>query len=363
MRSIFTCLGYSSPSKIRIRPSNDYVFLSGYGEDARGEYLRGTVALYQPKGTPCRGIQMKLVGRILRGHHGPSQTEDFTVHQWKPFLVDTQPNSTSRGRDVYEWPFEFLVPGNQQESFTGCNQCSITYRLEASPLEGHTESRTYVPIRLIRCPPTSSYELMDPLTAHGKWAGKIEYNISVGHQAIALGGFIPIDTQLVNLDPEVKIVRARFYLLETHTASNKESPDSQAYYGQRQVPEWSLELDKGDSCRQEWSQYLDLPRVLRQCLPDFNGCESSITHTLQFSVTLLDDGLESEYEASVPVVLFVSPELPITGWGFFDRSDKTGTKEVEAALAEGIQTPPEYCKGQYLSEDEECGSPPPAYTF
>ncbi|KEY67115.1 hypothetical protein S7711_09531, partial [Stachybotrys chartarum IBT 7711] len=288
--------------------------------------------------------------------------EEFTLHQWKPFLIDDRAGRQSLHGRTYEWPFEFLVPGNQRESFRGCRRCRLAYRIEASTADGASiNTRSYVPIRIARCPPISSYELMDPLTTSGKWAGSIDFSASILHQAIPLGGLIPVEAHINNLDPGMLITKARFYLREIHVAhTNSSEPDPE--YMQRIVTEWSLNTCGDFKQSYAWQQCLDLPRVVSQCSPDFNVCGVSMSHMLHFAATIVKDGAELEYDTFMPVVLFVSPDLPITGWDIFAHNDGKTRKELLPLLSMGMQAPPEYCKYDYGARVSVADTPPPAYT-
>ena len=63
--------------------------------------------------------------------------------------------------------------------------------------------------------------------------------------------------------------------------------------------------------------------------------------------------------------VFVSPELPVTGWGVFAREALISTKEkgTRKLLAEGIQAPPEYCDSSLDKKVYETpvADLPPAY--
>ncbi|KFA69711.1 hypothetical protein S40285_08110, partial [Stachybotrys chlorohalonatus IBT 40285] len=231
---------------------------------------------------------------IDRHNHDKVVIEEFTLHQWKPFLIDDRPARPSLHGRTYEWPFEFLVPGNQKESFRGCRRCRLAYRIEASTADGASiNTRSYVPIRITRCPPISSYELMDPLTTSGKWAGSINFSASILHKAIPLGGLIPVEAHINNLDPGTLIMKARFYLLETHVAHTNSSETNPEYL-QRIVIEWSLDTCGDFKQSYAWQQCLDLPRVVGQCSPDFSVYGVSMSHTLHFAATIVKDGVELE---------------------------------------------------------------------
>ncbi|KAI9148987.1 alfa-L-rhamnosidase [Paramyrothecium foliicola] len=331
---------------VKIRPERDFVFLSGHGDDARGDYLRGKITLFVAKGESVEGVQMKMVSRFIQEHsedRAEWKFEESILHQWEPFMIGNGTGRSSWHGTTYEWPFEFLVPGNQKESFRGCRQCSFGYRLEGSAVGGSASGKilSFVPVRVTRGPESSSYELMDPTTSHGKWAGKTEYTASISHQAIALGGLIPVEAQIAKLDPDVTVTKARFYLRETHTARDGSATDATVDYLQRVVTEWPLEVGGKDSQIHCWQQCLELPKVVSQCSPDFSvyGCTSS--HTLHFAATLVTGEVEMEYEASMPVTLFVSPELPITGWDYFEYGTEKITKEFHSGSSITSQREPQ----------------------
>ncbi|KAF5620182.1 HECT-type ubiquitin ligase-interacting creD [Fusarium sp. NRRL 52700] len=367
MRSIMARITGQHRPRLTIRPDYDYVFVSGNGEDAKGQYLRGKLSLFIPEGQNITSVQLKLTSRMWIGDHKVDaeeavkwQRRESTVHQWKPFNVVDKIGEPFKNGKNFEWPFELFIRGDQEESFKGCTRCSITYLLEAWTVgENSSDSfKTFSPIRIIRTPGFSSYELMDPTTVQGKWSDKAEYNVSIQHRAIALGGLIPIEAHLAPLDTLVKITKARFFLREKHDVENMSDAAESGYEGQRIVTEWPLELS--DEPQQRWQQCLHLPIAVRNCSPDFSVCGVSITHSLHFEVTLSNNGVTTEEEVSMPIHLFISPELPVNGWGVFVRDHVIAAKEVKSLLAEGISVPPKYCKGDYVVEDYEV--PPPAYS-
>ncbi|KAM0346268.1 hypothetical protein ACHAPU_005695 [Fusarium lateritium] len=372
MRSLLAKLTGPRRVRISIKPVCDYVFVNGHGDEAHGDYLRGKLHLFVPDGQEVHGVQFKFTSRMWLGNH-KAQTESevkwqdrkTTIHQWDDFTTANQVCHPFKNGRRYEWPFELFVRGDQEESFKGCNRCSITYMLETSTTHrDDTESSySFTPIRIIRTPSFSSYELMDPATVQGKWSDKAEYNISIRHRAIALGGLIPVDAQLSQLGPTTKVKKARFYLRERHAVEEKSSTDCMDYEGQRIATEWPLDLDETRQSH-SWQQCLHLPRALRDCSPDFSLCGVTISHTLHFEVTLNTNGVIREEDVSMPMHLFISHELPVSGWGVFVISSDMATKEVKDLLAGGIRVPPKYCKGEFVMDDLSIplDTPPPAYS-
>ncbi|KAM0371843.1 hypothetical protein ACHAPY_009788 [Fusarium culmorum] len=357
---------------ITITPDHDYVFLTGHGSESNGQYLRGNVALFVPEKQCVLGVQLKFTSRMWLGDHASPtenaarwQHKEETIHTWNPFYVADQIGKPVPNGKQYEWPFKLFIRGDQEETFKGCTRCSITYLLEASTICSDSSKNAYsfTPIRIIRTPAFSSYELMDPTSAHGKWSTMAEYNVSVRHRAIALGGLIPIEAQVAQLCSTSNISKARFYLRETHTVEDKSLSEGMSYEGQRIVTEWPLNLNQSGQL-QYWQQCLHLPLAVRNCSPDVSMHGITISHTLHFEVTIVTNGVTTEEEVSLPIHLFISPELPVNGWGVFVRNNDIASKEVKDLLAEGIRVPPRYCRGDFDVEGYgvPVGTPPPAYS-
>ncbi|XEV03046.1 hypothetical protein FSHL1_008333 [Fusarium sambucinum] len=372
MRSLLAKVTGPRRLSVTIKPDHDYVFLSGHGAEAQGQYLRGNVALFVPEGQHPQGVQLKFTSRMWLGNHtAPTenvakwQHKEETIYNWSPFLVADQIGKPVPNGKKYEWLFELFIRGDQEETFKGCTRCSITYLLEASTihLDSSKDTHSFAPIRIIRTPAFSSYELMDPTSAHGKWSTRAEYNVSVRHRAIALGGLIPIEAQVAQLCSTNNVSKARFYLRETHTVEANCTSGSIAYEGQRVVTEWPLALEQQGQL-QSWQQCLHLPLAMRNCSPDFSLPGITISHSLHLEVTTVQDGITTEDDVSVPIYLFISPELPVNGWGIFVRQNHITSKEVNDLLAEGLRVPPRYCRGDFGLEGYgmPVGTPPPAYS-
>jgi hypothetical protein len=132
---------------------------------------------------------------------------------------------------------------------------------------------------------------MDPVTEQGKWLGKIQHSVSLGHKAIALGGLIPIHAELAKIEDGVQVTKAKVCLYEHH----KVLDDGVLFYeGRRLVEEWLLDLNNTSEQIQTWEQCLKLPKVVRKCSPDLDICGVTISHTLHFAVTLKEGDNEAE---------------------------------------------------------------------
>ncbi|RGP77142.1 hect-type ubiquitin ligase-interacting cred [Fusarium longipes] len=372
MRSLLAKVTGPRRLHITIKPDHDYIFLSGYGIEAQGQYLRGKIVLFVPQKQHVQGLQLKFTSRMWIGDHATAteeavkwQHKEETIHAWSPFHITGQTAKLVPNGRQYEWPFELFIRGDQEETFKGCTRCSITYLLEAStiPSESFKDVRSFTPIRIIRTPAFSSYYLMDPASTNGKWSTKAEYNVSIRHRAIALGGLIPIDAEVAQICSTSRIVKARFFLREIHTAENKSVSGCVTYEAQRVVTEWPLDVNESGQF-QSWQQCLHLPLAVRNCSPDVSMHGITISHTLHLEVTLITEGVTTKEEVSLPIHLFISPELPVNGWGVFVRHNDIRSKEVKDLLAEGIRIPPRYSNGDFDLKEygTPIGTPPPAYS-
>lgn len=266
----------------------------------------------------------------------------------------------------------------------GCDRCQISYRLEASLIrEGFVSNKVcnFTPISIHRCPPMSAFELMDSCTIQGEWAAKVEFSVSIAHQAIALGGLIPVQVHVAKLESDVGVKNVKLYLHEIHTIHTTEPPTSLVYQGHRKVSDWMLTPMEQNEQMRSWDQCLPLPKIVKKCAPDFNTRGIAISHALHFSATLVDaKGAESEvspevkllcqtltypqYEVPMPINLFVSPELPVNGWGVFNQDIEKCPSEAARTLSQGIHIPPKYNKiDENMREHMLSLDPPPPYTW
>ena len=320
MHSLLAKLRGGSRGRLIVRPDCDYVFLSGQAQDAQDQYLRGKIVLYVPNGDCMVNVHLAVVGRssiryVQRQVHASGlvddttsahrpmiferETREFVLHRWERSNTRESVSRLSRYGVTHEWLFELLIRGSQDESSRGCSLCLTSYRLEATASTRNVSAKmqTSAPIRIIRCLDVSSYELMNPFTVHGYWSGGVEYKVTLCRQAIALGGLIHIEAEIITHEPLLRVIGAKFCLLESHTVYNDQS--AVAFHGERTMSEWRLALDK-TSKQQIWQQNLPLPKVVRSCSPSFNTKYAVNSHTMRFIATISDDvGATSEVRANI----------------------------------------------------------------
>lgn len=239
---------------------------------------------------------------VFRDHDiGCKSSEGSTTvrvfeYEWPPFLTDhghTDLHSSSPDTTTHEWPFELSIPGDTPETFQGCSRCSITYQLTATTIRSTTSSatpQTYKTIRINRTLPSSAFELMDPVTVEGTWGEKLRYSISIGHRAIALGTAIPLEMRFAPLEEGTRISQAKCQLLESHKVKAGKSQQT-TFVGDRDVAGWKTPINNHENLEQRFyktMQSLPLPAEPKECSPDMESYDISMTHLLSIEVTVQD---------------------------------------------------------------------------
>ncbi|KAM0270025.1 hypothetical protein ACHAQH_009585 [Verticillium albo-atrum] len=361
---------------IKISPQSDFVFLSGSEDEAAGQYIRGKVKLCLPSAQRARGVQLQMVGYHKTSDHdsnlhsASSTAQVVYNHTWEPFLVDDVPTISLGGplpSGNYEWPFELLIPGNIPETARGCNRCSITYHLKACTLrDGTTDTspQAMKPMRIIRTLPVSAFALMDAATVEGTSAGRLEYSLSIAHQAVALGTALPVDLRFTALAKGVVPRSVRCYLREAHSLELPGRPGTRpAIEGYRLAAAWNLAVDadgreKGfDGMAGEWHvrKRLPLPTTLIKCSPDVDVRGIKVCHQVNFEVTFVEGpDMISNFRATIPVRLYISPNAPVAGADHFIWTRPNVGACDAGGLNSSMEVPPCYGKhtGDELLEDD-----------
>ncbi|KAL0939871.1 CreD [Colletotrichum truncatum] len=345
---------------LKICLQNDFLFLRGTRSEAGEQPLNGVISLQLPAGQHANGVRLRMVGFLRCRDHdisssSPSSFRTVRVfeHEWAPFIIDHSlkvDSAQSPNIETHEWPFEFMIPGDTPETFRGCSCCSVTYQLTGTTIRGKSSTATpqaYQPIRISRTLQNSEFELMDPTTMEGTWGDRISYCISIGHRAVALGTAIPLEMRLTPLDKKSKISKVRCELLESHKFDYGGPRPLTSFSGERQVAEWFATVEsQEDSARQEYriTQKLPLPNEPKRCSPDVDMDNLSTNHVLHVEVDVAepgDDLFRARYHATIPIVLFISPKIPIDASENFVRP-KSPTGECLPMLFGGLDVPPLY---------------------
>ncbi|KAF6804671.1 CreD [Colletotrichum sojae] len=369
MRSFLSRLSGDNGACLKIQLKNDFIFLRGAAGEAAEQPLNGTLNLRLPCGQPADGVRLRMVGFLrCRSHDAKTNTPESyrTIrvfeHEWPPFVIDNgfQVSHTD-SFNTYEWPFEFMVPGDTPESFRGCSCCSVSYQLTATTMRSKSSASTpqaYRPLRINRTPRgDSAFELMDAATAEGTWAGRVEYRVSLAHRAVALGTGVPLEVILTPLRKGLRVERVRCEMTEQHTFRLSGPRSLPTFEGDRTVGEWDMPVEDAPEDTEQPSyravRRLPLPADPKKCSPDTETENISTSHTLHVEVNVVEEGdnlLKSRYHVTIPVVLFMSPELPVDASENFVRP-KGSVAEDDGNLVKafsGLELPP--CYGLHLCD-------------
>lgn len=291
------------------------------------------------------------------------RTTPLLLHRWKPFvgIGSTDPSSgnsvATKGVTLpagnYEWPFELMLPGDTCESIEGLPEASVIYKLKATVARGklNYDLHAYKRLRIIRTLEASALEFHHAMSVDNIWPNKIEYSIVVPRKAVMFGTSIPLETRFTPLlkgldlgDITVKLVEIHELVL--HTPSGFAIKQRKR---EREVTNWTITTSRDehwqnmieDTGQEGWvvKSNLDLPKRLGKCLQDVNVPGIKVRHKLKLTVALKNpDGHTSELRATLPVTIFISPNLPLDEEGNLVRQPPQG-----AALdSVNAIAPPEY---------------------
>lgn len=258
----------------------------------------------------------------------------------------------------YEFPFHVILDGSMPESVEGLNDTYVTYRFKAEI--GRKYAKDIVvrkPLRIIRTLESSALELSHAMSVENIWPNKIEYSISTPTKAIIFGTTIRVDFKLIPLLKGLKVGQIVSQLIESHDLTfNPEDPDSirNTYKDSRTIVSDEYALDEEGNLEiideavegYQFSRYLDLPKTLTRCLQDTETRGIRIRHKLKFRVQLLNpDGHISELRATLPVSIFISPNLAIDdNNNLVDQTPQSAQRAVDDMAQ---QAPPLYGEHQF----------------
>lgn len=266
------------------------------------------------------------------GVHNTKQlkTKEILNHKWPNFVGHEGPGSSSKGVTLgatnHEWPFEFVIQGGTAESIEGLKDSSIKYTLKATVARGKFayDLHAYKNVRIIRTLDPSALELAHAMTVENIWPNKIEYSIVIPQKAIVFGTAIEVDFKLTSLLKGLKIGTIRCQLIEAqeYTLPGPNGQDK-IHKDQRNIADWSFELDEDKHYMQMLDEEvgqdgyllketLPLPKTLKKCVQDCETHGIKVRHRVKFNIALHNpDGHTSELRATLPVSIFLSPNVPL----------------------------------------------------
>ncbi|KAL8358668.1 hypothetical protein RB601_009855 [Gaeumannomyces tritici] len=320
-----------------IRLENDFIVFRGNDHEASGQLLKGVVAVCVPGPTRIEDIHLRLNGTLHLSwtdlkttptgisSQRFEKTTDILTHRW-PSFIGTPGKSMMLEKGNYEFPFEIMLPGETCESVEGLREASITYRLKATIARGKFayDHHAYKHLRVIRTLETSALEFLHAMSVENIWPNKVEYSIVVPRKAVVFGSAIPLETRFTPLLKGLELGDVTIRLVEVCDIMAQSQTGSQVreHKKEREVTSWVLPITREEhwedvienTGQEGWvmNAQLDLPRKLGKCIQDVNAHGIKVRHKLKMVVALRNpDGHVSELRATLPVTIFISPNIPL----------------------------------------------------
>ncbi|CUS09047.1 unnamed protein product, partial [Tuber aestivum] len=328
-----------------IRLNDDIALFRGTPEESAGVMLSGTLVFSVKEPVPVRSISLSLVGwrrlhwqeRTSTGSIGipfrSVKSESVVFEKKWDFLGFSHSNPVTLGPDNYECSFSTVLPGDLPESIVGLEHAQVFYRLKAvieRPLFAQNITAKKH-LRVVWTLGPSALELSQTASVEKIWPDKVEYSISTPSKAVIFGSSIPIDITLVPLLKGLTVEKVICDFKELHNFSHPErgtTKNDTRHILQQTFENWGIEVEDDDEDFGSWRLQgsVDLPKSLVRCVQDCEGdfIEVSIHDgsmggagttvnrnlRLRFVVKLRNpDGHASEIHTSLPVQLFISPNL------------------------------------------------------
>ncbi|KAL2018274.1 hypothetical protein VTK56DRAFT_1028 [Thermocarpiscus australiensis] len=368
--------GKSACTLFEIRLENDFIVFRGDDHEASGQLLKGTVVLCLSAPLKIDNVHLKLTGTVHYGWtdakmtatgistHKVDKTMQFYDHRWRPFVgtgsADHSPDGSahhSKGLTLppgnYEWPFQLMLDGNTTESIEGMREASIIYRLKATVARGKLshDLHAYKRLRIIRTLDPSALEFIHAMSVENIWPNKIEYSIVVPQKAVVFGSYIPLEMRFTPLLKGLELGDIRITLVETHDIilHSQSGPTVKEHKKEREIDAWTISVTRDeywkdmieDTGQEGWvvNKSLNLPKKLSRCLQDVNAKGIRVRHKLKLVVALMNpDGHISELRATLPVSIFISPNMPLDEEGNLVRQLPNAPSPTDAVPA----APPSY---------------------
>ncbi|RFU35087.1 hypothetical protein B7463_g1225, partial [Scytalidium lignicola] len=335
--------GRTSVTLFEIRLDNQVIVLRGSENEAASQMLKGVVVLCLPSALKIEDVHLRMTGELKVGwseqrvtptgvaSNRVDRTTEIFSHRWPPFVSGSGGSSSSKGMILpagnYEWPFELVIPGSFRESVEGLSESHVIYKLKATVARGKLayDLHAYKPVRIVRTLDPSALELAHAMTVENVWPNKIEYQLIIPQKAIVFGTSIQLEMQFTSLLKGLRIGLIKVQLQELQEFS---IPSVSAMGGEifhkntRHIENWQFELTEdnyrdilNDEGQDGWilTQWLPLPKRLSKCMQDVDMSGIRIKHKVKFNIMLHNpDGHVSELRATLPITIFISPNMPLT---------------------------------------------------
>ncbi|KAK9240685.1 hypothetical protein V1525DRAFT_369840 [Lipomyces kononenkoae] len=313
---------------------HDVIVVRGTPDESAGVLLKGAVVLSLIESVSVKRISLRLYGTIrmnwqetVQSARGLSQRTNryekvIYEHTWN-FLDWDGNRSTSHtvGQGNYEYPFELILPGSMAESVEGLEGGSVIYKMKAIVERGRFTNNLIKKkhIRVVRTLGPEALELSQTMSIENVWPNKVDYAISIPSKAVPIGSSTPVHLLLQPLLKGLKLGQIVIVLKEYYTLHIPNGPGHASVRTVSQVTLPAPEVNEDEIPGDVWDirDFFPVPPNLTKCTQD---CDIpgfiEVRHKLKFAVSLKNpDGHVSELRASLPISLFISPNVPVNDGG------------------------------------------------
>lgn len=360
--------GRNSYSLFDIRLDSDFIVFRGTEHESTGQLLKGVLVLCLQSSLRMEDVRLRLMGTLRHSWADPrgsapgvsgqkvDKSTNILEHRWSPF-VGTHGKSMTLPAGNYEWPFEFMLPGDTAESVEGIPEASITYRLKATVGRGKLayDLHAYKHLRIIRTLEPGALEFLHAMSVENIWPNKVDYSIIIPQKAVVFGGSVAMEMRFTPLLKALELgdITARLMEVRECCVQGPSGLNIREHRTEREVAMWKFEVTREehwqdmieDTGQEGWAmtKRLDLPKKLRQCIQDLNHHGIKVRHKIKLTVALCNpDGHISELRATLPISIFISPNMPLDEQGnLVDQSPSTPSEQILGTMA-----PPGY--GEHL---------------
>ncbi|KAM3079576.1 hypothetical protein ACMFMG_005991 [Clarireedia jacksonii] len=382
--------GRGAATLFEIRLDSEVIVLRGGENEASSQILKGSVVLCLPAALKVEDVHLRMTGQLKVGWNDQRVTPngisnnrvdksmEIFSHRWPPFIGGGVPGSSSKGvllpAGNYEWPFELVIPGSMAESVEGLPDSHIIYKLKATVARGKLayDLHAWKPVRIVRTLDPSALELAHAMTVENIWPNKIEYQLIIPQKAIVFGTAITIEMRFTSLLKGLKIGKIKCNLIEvqefmipgTSTISDRYWKHS------RDVDTWNFELNEDEHYQDmldesgqdgyKMTEIMPLPKRLSRCVQDVDVHGIKVRHKVKFNIALHNpDGHISELRATLPVTIFISPNMPLNADGcLVDQTPTTPQNSAEVSHAPPLYG--EHVLDQLYADFDQSGLMTPA---
>ncbi|KAK9468916.1 hypothetical protein V1512DRAFT_258203 [Lipomyces arxii] len=314
---------------------HDVIIVRGTPDESAGVLVKGAVVLSFLESVSVKRISLRLYGTVRMNWQDTAQSSRGITqrnnrfekvvfeHTWNFLDWEKGKPVTSHtiGQGNYEYPFEVVLPGAINESVEGLDGGSVIYKMKAIVERGRFANNLIKKkhIRVVRTLGPEALELFQTMSIENVWPSKIDYSISIPSKAVPIGSATPIHLLLQPLLKGLRLGQIVIVLKEYYTLHIPHGAGHASVRTVSQVTIPAPEVSEDDIPGGVWDirDAFQIPPNLIKCTQD---CDIpgfiEVRHKLKFAVSLKNpDGHVSELRASLPIALFISPNVPVNDGG------------------------------------------------